>query len=218
MQTRAEIRARIKEKLHLSSNSTFKTDDQLNDLIKDAELWAYDQAGIESKERARLTQTTKTGEILDYFYDYPSDGKTNSIINLTVDGEPYDKKNFEDFLQFRKDNPTNPSENIFADYGRQYFIHPVHEEGLDIVVHLECQTNYMTDDAHTTLFTGHADEKNEAIVEKVISEVKNEGENGAHYNKALRILGDYLEDINDQNYRNQHTDNTVMFEVPDYFA
>lgn len=212
MTTRLDIRTKIKRKLNMSDTSTLYTDTQLNEAIKDAEIWSYREAMVQSRERAKETATVSG----DYYYDYPTDAETNSVKRLTIDGKEYAKKNFEDYLQFRTDYPDS-EERYFADYGRQYFVTPIPTaDDLEILVWVESQNPAMSSDTDTTYFSYHSDEKNEAIVEKVLSDLKGEGINGKHYVKAKNILEEYMEEINDENYRDHHIDRPQFVHIDFY--
>lgn len=69
-------------------------------------------------ESAKTTITNKDQE----YYDYPTEFRSKSIGRLDVDGAQYLFMEWEDYLGY------TGSQNVWSEFGRQYFITPIPDE------------------------------------------------------------------------------------------
>lgn len=159
------MKSRLKELLLASDTSTFYGDDRLGQLIKDSYLWA---AGLyEWPELEKGRKTTSNGE---ENYDYPAGFKSDTLREyIRVDGLPYKKKSWPDYLEYKRLNP-NSTKRIFADYARQYFISPIPPSGKVICVWGIEQPTPLVNNTDRTIFSGHDVSGNHAIVRKAFSD------------------------------------------------
>lgn len=165
MNTRGDIKARIKRELQMVSTSTLFSDASIEDAIWDATLWATDLYPFPILEKASFTQTT-----LDYYYDYPSQFKSDSVTRLVVNNQPFDMIDFEDWLDYKKNNPNQTNEFLGATYGRQYFLFPTPTTaGLEIIVWGLIQPPAYTNDSNKTVFSDSESALNEGIMRKALS-------------------------------------------------
>lgn len=165
MQTYSEMKAELLSRLMIADNNTLFTTARIESLIKDAHLWATSLFLWPALERARITSTNG-----DYYYDYPSDFRTDSITRVIIDSVKYDRKAFEDFLDYKYNNPNETSKKIFADYGRQIFIFPTPGTGTNNFDVWGCiQAAQLSGSVTTTIFSNSDEAGNEAIVKKAYS-------------------------------------------------
>jgi len=168
MNTRGDIKARIKRELQMISTSTLFTDGTIEDAIWDATLWATDLYPFPVLEKAAFTESEG-----DYYFDYPDQFKSDSVIRLVIADQPYEMIDFEDWLDFKKNNPNQTNEFVAATYGRQYFAFPTPATALEVIVWGLIQPPAYTNDNNTTVFSGSESALNEAIMRKALSTLIN---------------------------------------------
>jgi hypothetical protein len=216
MQTYSEMQTELLSRLMVAGNSTLFTTTRIQTLIKDAHLWATSQYLWPQLERARTTSTTT-----DYYYDYPSDFRTDSIVRVIIDSVKYERKAFEDFLDYKYNYPTHTDKKIFADYGRQIFIFPTPSAGSNNFDVWGCiQATQMTVDASETIFSKSDDAGNEAIIKKALSVALakiNKNLSLQEENEARLILTGIWNKIAQRQQRDQRLDRP-LFSVQDMFG
>lgn len=121
MDTFIDLIEAVTDDASISANSTYITPEKVKKAINRSNVWAGTLYEWPSLENAATTDTV----LGDFYYDYPLTFKDDSIYMLEIDGLPYEKKNYEDFIAYKRNHPTN-NENvkIFASHGRQYFVFP----------------------------------------------------------------------------------------------
>ena len=96
--------------------------------------------------------------------------RSGTIMRLEIDGGELQEKSYEDYLDFRENNPGSTLK-IFANYGRFYFIHPTPTangtNNMDIWGAI--QADDLTNPTSTTIFSDNKEQGNEAIVRKGLS-------------------------------------------------
>lgn len=138
--------AELGSRLMVADNSTLFTSARKANLIKDAHLWATSYKEWPELVRAKTTTTTT-----DEYYDYPDEFRTDSVIRLIINSNKYDKKNYEDFLDYLDEH----SDNLDS-----------YTAGLTMDVYGSIQPEELTD---TSIFSQSDDSGNEAIVKKALS-------------------------------------------------
>ena len=177
MNTRSEIETELSNRLQIANNSTTFPTSRITTLVQDASLWAGTLFFWPSLYRSRIFSSKPNTQTLAYdYYDYPSDFLTGSISRLYINGVKYDRKNFQDFLDY-VDNviqgslAPDPTKECFAEFGRQFFVYPtVTSAGTnDGLVWGNIQPLALSTASSTTIFSNWDDSGNEAILKKAIS-------------------------------------------------
>lgn len=164
------------------------TDTILNSWVNSAHRWAASYKKWPFTEGRVSTTYAGTEEI-----PYPENFKTDSIRFITIDGERFQKTNFEDYVIFRDERP-DANDKIFSDFSRIYFINPsaglsgtLWAYGQYLVASLDT-----TDLTATTIFSNAEEDGNEAIVEEMISYArmreKKTQEAEYHHQRAQQLL------------------------------
>ncbi len=218
MQTYTELQTELLSRLMAASNSTLFTTTRIQTLIKDAYMWAVTQYNWPVLEKAKITKTSAG----NYYYDYPAEFRTDSIIRVEIDGIEYDRKAFEDFLDYKNENPTDVSRKIFADFGRQIFIFPTPTvTGVsNFDVWGVIQPDQLSGGTDTTIFTYHDESGNEAIVKKAFAVAMTKTNKNLavqEENEAKTILATIWQKVAQRQQRDQRLDHP-FFDVPDMFA
>jgi hypothetical protein len=219
----------------LSSNgSSFYTAPRIKSAINVAKTRAETRHLWPMLEDAFLTSTTAGLEN----YDYPEQWRTDSVIRLMVDSldgngfQIYDKKNFEDYLDYQAGNDPapNPKYRIYADYNRQFFITPVptvngptigaNGVGNVKVWGVLASTNDLVADTDTTIFSTQDASGNEGIVKIaygiLIAKGKNKKEGQIEESEGTAMLDTIWNKIILNKQRAVRL-NHPRYSVPDYF-
>lgn len=217
MTTRQELENELISRLQVSSNSTLYPATRITSLIKNAYIWATQFAIWHDLVRAYYTDTTANYE----YYDYPSNFRSESIIRLEVDDIEYKRKNYEDYLRFKKDNP-NSTKKMFSSFGRQFFISPTPTTtgSGNLTVWGAIQADALTDSTSVPIFSYNKEEANEAVIKKALAvALVRSDANLAKTEEidAVTILTKLSLDEAKNTQRNQRLSHP-MFEIPDYFG
>jgi len=218
MQTYTELKTELSSRLQVASNSTLFTTTRIETLIKDAYMWATSQYNWPILEKAKITSTIAN----HYYYDYPAEFRTDSIIRVVIADQEYDRKAFEDFLDYKDANADDTDTFIFADYGRQVFIFPTPtvSGSSNFDVWGTIQPTQLSAGSDTTIFTYHDESGNEAIVKKALSVALSRSEKNLSVqeeNEAKGILATIWQKVMQKQARDQRLDHP-FFEVEDMFA
>lgn len=216
----SDILARLKTKLEMVDTSTLYSDPTLISIISDAHIWAGDQHAWPQNEKAKRSLTTAVAGIVDEYYDYPSEFKSDSIYMLEVNGVTYDPKSWDSYKNVKKNNSISSNENIFATYGRQFFLnHVPSAAGLPIDAHGQIQAPPLVNLGDKTIFSDSEASLNEGILLKAFS-VCITGDKKESLNQELLasvILAKGFKTIVARRQRFQET-NMPRFDVPDMFV
>ena len=215
MTDRQGLETELVARLQVASNSTLYPSARITTIIQNAYLWATQLVVWHDLVRARYTDTIAGDE----YYNYPENFRSESIIRIEIDGEDYARKNFEDYLEFKKNNPTSVKK-IMASFGRQFFISPVPTvSGKKITAWGAIQADPLTSASSIPVFSYNKEEANEAVVKKGLSialvrsdpvTAKNEEQD------AIAILMKLHTDEDRSTQRNQRLQHP-MYDIPDYF-
>lgn len=177
MNTRQEIEIEFTARLQVANNSTLLSASRITALVQDAYMWAGSLYFWPPLYRSRIFSTTPNTQSLNYdYYDYPSDFLTGSISRLYIGGKKYDRKAFQDFLDYVDNSlsasvPPDSSKRYFAEFGRQYFVFPiVTTPGTDDgIVWGNIQPLAIPNSTDVTIFSNWNDSGNEAVLKKALS-------------------------------------------------
>lgn len=234
METRSDLEAELQKRLMLSNNSTMVPASRLTELIQDANLWAgtlffwpqlFRSRYFSSKPSAQ--SSTPILPLAYDYYDYPTDFLTGSIQRLYFNNKRYDKKAFQDFLDYvdnsqEAQNPPDPNKKYFAEYGRQFFVYPgVSVAGVnDGLVWGNVQPPNLANSTDKTIFSLWNDTGNEAIIKKAMSvemERLDSGFAATQKQEAVQLLQVIWAKVVTENQKNQRL-NHPRFATPNYFA
>lgn len=232
MKTRQQIRNKLRTNLSLVDTSTFLTDSDLNTMINEAYIWVQDQKPWVSLEKARKTTTSEDEDnpgSINYYYDYPSEFKDNSVFRLLVGTKKYKKIDFEDFLDYKEANPNltyasaTKEQRRFAEYARQYFFHPVPTtEGIEIVVWGLIQAAVLSEDTSKTIWSDAEESVNEAVYLKAYSygldKMGKKTDADKQEEKAKVAIDTSWERMIGRRQRDQRMDHPFFAPVPDFFG
>jgi hypothetical protein len=217
MDTRTEMETELIAQLQVANNSSLFPSTRITTLIQNAHTWATTLFIWLDLVMAKTTNTNASQE----YYDYPEEFRSGSIIRLAIDGESYDRKNFEDYLDF-KENNTGSDEKIFANYGRFFFVNPTPASlgSGNMDVWGAVQADELSEGTSETIFTGNKPEGNEAIVLKAFSvamrRIDKTLSDGA-MSEAILTLSKLHGDEVKATQRDQRKDHP-KFDVPDFFG
>lgn len=217
MDTRENIEDELIARLQTADNSTLFPASRITQLIQRAYVWATQLFIWQDLVKGKYTTTQAN---INY-YDYPESFRTSTIIRLEVDGESYDRVNFEDFLAYKENNPTG-EDKIFANYGRQVFISPTPTSaGLNLSVWgaYNVKASDLSSSSSQTIFSENKEEGNEAIVKKAYSvAIKGDNNNLAisEEKDALGILARLHQEEQASTQRDKRKDHP-KFDVHDMF-
>ena len=148
---------------------------------------------------------------------YPEGWKTDSLRFLTVDGERYQKLNFEDYRIFR-DEQSDATDKVFSDFGRVYYINPNVASGTTVLYGQYTPAaivETIVDTGIATVFSDGEEEANEAIVEEMLryamDREKKPNEAELHHKRAVEILERLWKNHADEQFAYQNK-NRGMFE------
>lgn len=228
MITRADMEAELIQRAMLANNSTMIPPARATQLIQDANQWAGSLHFWPPLYRSRIFSSKPNTQSLAYdYYDYPSDALTGSISRLYIGGKKYDKKAFQDFLDY-VDNvligsiPPDPTKRYFAEFARQFFVYPtVTAAGTnDGIVWCNIQPLQMSIPTSTSIFSLWNDSGNEAILKKALSVAMERLDSGfANVQKAeaIQLLELIWKKITDEQQKSQRL-NHPFFQVYDFFG
>lgn len=187
-----------------TTTDSFITDAMLFDWVRDAHIWASGYHKWPFTE-GRIS-TTFTGLEEWSFEGYKSD----SIRLLQVGGKRLQKLNFEDYQIYREEQPSD-DDRVYSDFGGLVFINPY----IDLSGTLTAWGQYQptidpTDLEAKTIFSGHDEEGNEALVEKMTCYLKRRehlvNESELHDQRATLKLDDLWKKIQAEQFGYQTKD------------
>lgn len=215
--TRANLEAELVSQLQVASNSSLFPSTRITSLIKNAYIWATQLFIWTDLVRAKCTDSVANQE----YYDYPEEFRSLTIVRLTMDDLSYKRKNFEDYLAYRENNPGSTFK-MFSSFGRQFFIHPTPTANgtNNIDVWGAIQADELDDTSDETIFTNSKEQGNEAVVRKALSVALkrvNPSLAESEEKAAILTLGKLNQDENKYLQRDQRVQHP-KFSVPDFFA
>lgn len=216
MTTRSDLETELLARLQGASNSTLYPPARLTSLIKDAYMWATQLFMWHDLMRAKTTNTISG----NYYYDYPAEFRSESIMELEIDDVAYDRKNYEDYLDYKRDNPASDTK-IFANFGRFFFVFPTPTTtgSANISAWGAIQADELSLSTSVPIFSYNKEEGNEAVIRKAFSvAIKRQDAtlSVSEEQQASAILTRLSSAEQAHTQRNQRL-NHPMLDVPDYF-
>lgn len=216
MQTYKEMQDELIWRIQSAANSTRYPLTRIKLLITDAHQWATTLYIWDALVKARMCDSG----VFEY-YDYPDDFRDGTIIRLELNNEKYDRKNYEDYLDWQRNNPGD-TKKIFASFGRQYFITPTPTAvgSSNISIWGAIQAPALVGDTDKTVFSMNNDTGNEAIVRKALAAACTKT-NPNLATKEEQAATDLLEKLYEKQERTKNRDQRLehpRFIVPDMFA
>ena len=217
MDTRADMETELVAQLQVASNSSLFPSSRITTLIKNAYKWATNLFIWKDLVKAKTTSTVASQE----YYDYPAEFRSGTIVRLEVDGDPYKRYNFEDYLDY-KENNANTTKKMFANYGRFVFIcpTPTASGSANIGAWGAIQADTLDDSTDETIFTDNNPEANEAIVDRAFSVAMKRTDKTASKDakdEAMLVLGKLNRDEAKATQRDQRLDHP-KFNVPNLYG
>lgn len=217
MDTREDLEQELLSQLEAADNSSIYPASRLTQLIKNAYKWATNLFIWNDLVRAKCASTVAG----NYYYDYPDEFRSDTIIALEVDGEDYEQINFEDFKTFKKDNP-NSNEKLFASFGRQYFIFPTPTTNgtNNIDVYGAIQADDLVNSSSQSIFSGNKDSGNESVVRKAFSVAIKRADSSLSEKEEKAATAELgrLNAIEVKGRQRQKRKQHPRFNVPNFFA
>lgn len=217
MQTRSDLEQELLSQLMAADNSSLYSASRLTSLIKNAYLWATNLFIWNDLVRAKCTSTIAGND----YYDYPEEFRSDTIIRVEIDGEPYDQINYEDFLDFRRDNP-NSTEKLFANFGRQLWVFPTPTangaNNMDLWGAI--QADPLVNSTDVPIFSGNKESANESVVRKGFSVAIKRSDSTLSQSEEKAAVAELgrLNAIEVKGRQRQKRKNKPMLNVPDFFA
>ena len=198
MITRADIETEVVARAYIANNSTQFPPARVTKVVQDANLWAGTLHFWPSLQRARTFSSKPNTQNLAYdYYDYPVDFLDNSISRLYIGGKKFDKKAFQDFLDYVNNTALedttvapDPSKHYFADHARQFHVWPpVTVAGSnDGIVWGNIQPLQLGSPTDNTIFSLWDDAGNEAICKKALSILMGRLDSGFSQEQAAEAI------------------------------
>lgn len=215
MNTTGEIQATLKRQLQMVSTSIVFADASLQDEIVNAYLWATDMYPFPILEKSSFTEAEG-----DYYFDLPSQYKSDSLTRVVINDKSYELIDFNDWLEYRRNNPNNSDVYIAAVYGRQYFINPTPTSGVTVYIWGIIQAPALSFPSGLTVFSNSEAAVNEAIMRKAKSNLLaskgKQTEADREEKRAKDILATAWDNIIERKATFQRKD-APMFNVPNFF-
>jgi hypothetical protein len=166
LETRADLESELVSQLQVAANSSLFPSTRITELIRTAYKKATELFIWNDLVKAMCTRSFSGYE----YYDYPDEFRSGTIIRLEMDDEPYERKNFEDYLEYKHQNSSS-TEKLFSSFGRQYFIWPIPTTtGTDNITICGAVVADPLDDAtDETIFTNNNEDCNLAVVGLALS-------------------------------------------------
>lgn len=220
LETRTNLETELQSRLQVASNSTLFPAARLTELIQQGNIWATQYYPWDDLFKWLKTSTVSSRN----YYLYPVQMRSNTIVDVQIDGLDYSRYDYEDFETERITNPTS-TEKIFASKGRYYFINPTPTANGSTNLHIYgcCQVAAPYDLANgtdNTIFSLSSAWANEAIVKKALSVAigrSNTAESQKEEAEAKAILAKLQDEQKVYGARSKRI-NHPKFNVPDYFA
>lgn len=195
----------------LATSTAFVTDQILNDwtrqgykFVANWKKWPYTEGRV---------STTFTGA---EEWSYPEGWRPDSIRILRVGDKRVRKLDFNNYQIFREEE-SSASERVYSDFGLTYFVNPnIDLSGTMVAFGQYTPTLDPTDKTAVTVFSGIAEEGNEAIVNEILSFLRTKerkpAESKYYHELAIAGLNKLWEEHLEEQYQYQtHLDSGGMF-------
>lgn len=164
------------------------TDTVMGSFLNDAHRWATGYKKWPITEGRYSTTWSGTEETM-----LPEGWRSDSVRYMTIGSKEVKKVNFYDYQRYKEEN-TGGADRIFTDHFRILFVNP----GADVSGTMTVYGQYvpaafdLTDPASVTPFSDSEDNANEALVEEILSYMKERDgkpdESKLHHDRATVIL------------------------------
>lgn len=219
MNTFLEMQTELQSRLSITGSSSFYTLARIKSELNDIHIWAGSLFDWPALKDARRTSSIAG----NYYYDYPSTFRPESIWTIEIDGKEYNPKDFDDFMDYKRNNPSDTSKRIFANYGLQYFVFPTPTangtNNIDVWGFKNAPA--LSADGDKTIFSDYDPAGNEAIVKQALAVLQAKGKDKKTGQiedaEAKAILAGIYQKILQNRQRYQKLDHP-RFDVPDYFG
>ena len=217
MITRTDMETELVAQLQVASNSSLFPSARITTLIQNAYAWATNLFIWLELYRAKCTSTVADAE----YYDYPEEFRLGTILRLEVDGEPYERKNYEDYLDYKENNPDT-TKKMFANFSTWYFMNPTPTENgsNNIDVWGAIQADLLANGTDETIFSNNKPEGNDAVVQRAFSVAMKRIDSGlseTENDNAIAVLGKLNADEWKATQRDKRLDHP-KFNVPNFFG
>lgn len=222
MDTFIDLVEAVTDDSRLSSNSSYITQAKVKKAINRSQIWAGTLYEWASLENAKLFNTVAN----QYYYDYPTTFKDDSIYMMEINGEPYYKKNYEDFIAYKRNHPNNEEKvRLFSSLNRQFFIFPTPtatgSSNGSIWGNDNAKIIPMVADTDKSIFSDHNTQGNIAIVKYAVSILaprkKDDRKGMLEEPTAEKILTNMWLKVISKRQREQRIEHT-KFKVPNFFG
>jgi len=217
MDTRAEMETELVAQLQVADNSSLYPSTRITTLIQNAYKWATNLFIWTDLVKAKTANTA----VSQRYYDYPEEFRSNTILRLDIDDDPYERKNYEDFLDYLENN-SGTTKKMFANYGRLFFINPVATAvgSNNISAWGATQADDLSASDTETIFTNNNPEGNEAVVQRALGVALkriDKGQSIQEITEAIAILQKLNADEIKATQRDKRIDHPSM-NVPNMFG
>ncbi len=226
MNTFLEIIQWVQSQLSVTGTSTQFTLTRIKAEINFAYIWACSKFNWKKLERAKTTSTIAGA----FYYDYPPNFRSESIFRLEIDGKPYDKKDYDDFLEYKRNYPTDTSTRIFANHESFVFVFPTPAangvNNLDMWGYIipnstDARAKLLVADGDKTIFSDSEPEGNLAIAKQALAVLQAKGKDKKTGQiedaEALGKLASIYNKIVGSRQTEQQL-NQPIFDPPDFFG
>lgn len=220
LDTREELEDELQTRLQSADNSTLYPSDRLTSLIKQGNLWATQLFPWDDLYKWLKTSTASGRN----YYSYPTTMASDTIMSLQIDGEIYERVDYEDFEDYKVNSP-NSNRKVFASNGRYYWVSPTPttsgSRNLHIYGCVQVFSPYdLANATDKTIFSVKMSSANEAIIKKGLSialKPQDAKMAQAEEAEAVALLSVHIKNQKVYKARNKRLDHP-RFAVPDFFA
>jgi len=217
MDTRSELETELVAQLQVAANSSLYPASRITTLIQNAYKKATNIFVWLDLVKA-FTGSTKNGY---EYYDFPDAIRSSTIVRLEIDGEPYGRKVFSDYQDY-KENNANTTKEMFAFYGRFFFVNPIPsaDGSSNMDIWGAVQADALSAGSTETIFTNSNPLGNEAVVQLAFAvAIKRIDSSLAKKEKeeAIAVLAKLNLDEWKATQGSKKLDNP-LFNVPNYFG
>lgn len=217
MDTRNELETELVAQLQVASNSSLFPASRITTLIQNAYKKATNLFIWPDLVQA-FTSSTKNGY---EYYDFPDAIRSNTIVRLMIDDDPYGRKNFQDYQDYKEEN-SNTTKKMFAFYGRFFFVNPepTADGSSNMDVWGAVQADALSASDSETIFTNSNPLGNEAVVQIAFSTAMKRIDKALAKEELKEALG-ILAKLNTDEWKATQSSLRLdhpAFNVPNYFG
>lgn len=221
LSTLGEIKAEFVVRMNSATTVAYFTDT----LINNWEVQAHGYAS--SYKKWPMTEARVSTTFASFVTDedgfpttsYPEGWKSDSIRMLQIGGKTYNKQQFFSFRKYLEDN-ASASDKVYSDFGRRIYVNGgASASGTVALWGQYTPIIDVTDPSGLTVFSGHEEDGNLAMVELMMSyaltKEKKEKEAEIHFQRAVLLLDGIWKRIGDEQFEYQTAPSDGMFKRVD---